>query len=129
MLTEQEKKRIKSDHKAFLEKRHLDIVKKLEEEERRKTRSKQDKELERIRQEEEETYYGDNPNYVKYTGSDGTPQWVNREEFEQKKYRKRRVRKKHERSWNKKLWEKTSVFVIVIAMILIIVLAFKIMDY
>jgi len=129
MLTEQEKERIINDHKAFLEKRHLDLVKKLEEEERRRARNTQDKELEKIRREEEEAFYGNDPNYVRYIGSDGSPKWMTKEEFDQKKYRKRRIRKKHERTWNKKLWEKTSVFIIVIAMILIIVVAFKLMDF
>lgn len=125
MLTEEAKYRIKQDHIEFLERRHKELVRRLEREKKEREEAEKRREIERIRQEEEDAFYDDNPNYVKYTGNDGRIKWVTREEFQRKRYRKRRVRKKHRRSFTKTLWNNISVILIVVCMLLIIYFAFK----
>lgn len=125
MLTKEAKQRIKQEHIEFLERRHKELTKRLNREENERIEAERRFEIERLRQEEEDAFYRDNPNYVKYTGHDGKTKWVTREEFERKRYRKRRVRKKHHRSFTKTLWNNISVILIVVCMLLTIYLAFK----
>ena len=125
MLTEEKREEIRQQHIAYLEKKHSELIRRMEDDEARRKESENDRELQRIRKEEEDTYYANNPDYVNYTSSDGSARWITREEFERKKYRRRKVRKRHERSIYRKIWERSSIVIIIIGMIAVIVIAFK----
>lgn len=125
MLTEEKKEEIRQQNIAYLEKKHNELIRRMEAENSRRLESEKDRELERLRREEEDVFYANNPDYVKYTSSDGSTRWITREEFERKKYRRRKVRKRHDHSIYRKIWERSSIVIIIIGMIAVIVIAFK----
>lgn len=125
MLSEETKERIKREHIEFLEKRHAELVRRLDTEEKQRQEELRQLEIEKIKQAEEDALYADNPNFVKYFSRDGKTKWVTREEFNRRRYHKKRVRKKHKPSWTKQVWNKASVILIVVSMILVIYFAFK----
>ncbi|MBL7191609.1 hypothetical protein ISS30_07915 [bacterium] len=125
MLTEQEKNRIKQEHCDYLERRHQELIRRIEDEKNIQREKELQEEYERIREEEEDKLYQDNSDYVKYISHDGKPKWILREDFEKKRYKRRRVRKKHKRSLKKTLIVKGSTIFIILIMIITAVLAFR----
>lgn len=128
MLTEEEKNRIRQEHWDFLERRHLELTKRLEAGERIRREREYSEEMMRIKEEIEDEVYKDNPDYIKYVSHSGTTKWILREDFEKKRYRRRKIRKKHKSSLKRKLLEKGSMALIIVLMLVTMYIAFKLVS-
>jgi hypothetical protein len=125
LLTEEEKERIRKDHRAQLEKKHRDIEGRVVEQEQMTVDKAVEDEIAAIHREEEDRFYKDKPDYVKVKDRYGNVRWMTKSEFEEKRYRKYKVRKKRKHRSSRKILERLSVILIIVAMIIIAIVAYR----
>ena len=126
MLTEEDKTQIRKEHRALLEKRMHETEDIVTDQEMVEHSKIIDDEVKEIQREEEDRFYADKPDYVKVKDRQGNARWMLKSEFEQKRYRKYRVRKKRTHRKSKRVLERLSVVLIILAMIIIAVVAYRI---
>jgi hypothetical protein len=125
LLTEEEKGRIRREHRSLLEKRQHDLENQVFQKEQTERDKAVEEETQAIIREEEDKFYQDKPEYVKVKDRNGNVRWILKSEYEQKKYRKYKVRKKRTHRSSKKLLERLSVLLIIVAMIIIAIIAYR----
>ena len=126
MLTEEDKERIRKEHRTLLEKRQHELEGQVAEQEMTQHSKLTDEEVSEIQREEEDKFYTNKPEYVKVKDRHGNVRWMLKSEFEQKRYKKYRVRKKRTHRTSKKILERLSVVLIILAMIVIAIVAYRI---
>jgi len=124
LLTEEEKERIRQEHRILLAKR-MQLQGEPVSSEPVETDRSDAEETNAILREEEDKFYGDKPDYVKVKDRHGNVRWMLRSEFEQKRFRKYKVRKKRKHRSTRKLLERLSVILIILAMIIITIVALR----
>lgn len=125
MLTEEEKERIRQEHRSVLERRHRDLEQQVTKREAEGSDKTVKDETAAIISEEEDKFYRDKPDYIKVKDRNGNIRWMLKSEFERKRYRKYKVRKKRTHRTSKKILERLSVLLIIVAMIIIALIAYK----
>ena len=125
MITEEEKERIRKEHRALLEKRQQELEHQVTAQEQSEHDKLVKDELETVIHEEEDKFYQDKPDYIKVKDRQGNIRWMLKSEFDQKRYRKHKVRKKRTHRSSKKILEKVSVVLIVLAMIVISIILYR----
>jgi adenine specific DNA methylase Mod len=125
LLTEEEKDRIRKEHRALLEKRQHELEQQVTAREQSEHEKETQGEAEEVVRAEEDKFYANKPDYVKVRDHQGNVRWMPKSEFEQKRYRKVKVRKKRTHRGSRRILERISVVLIVLAMIVIAIIAYR----
>ncbi len=115
-LTPEEVERIRREHRGLLARKDEEARNRLRQIELEAEPNQHYEELRRIRFEEEERLFKDDPRYILVTDSEGFQSYVLKEHAESRVHRKR-VRKKHRRNVKSFMRDYGSIALIVIVMI------------
>ena len=125
LLPEEEKERIRREHRAMLEKQQHELEGKVAEKQHLAHEDSVQEEREAIVREEEEKFYQDKPEYIRVKDKNGDIRWMLKSEFSKKRYRKHKIKKKRTHRKSKRLLERLSVVLIIIAMLIIAIIAYR----
>jgi hypothetical protein len=123
-LTPEEVERIRKEHRELLSRKDVEARARLHQMEIEQEPSAHYDELRKIRFEEEEKLFKDDPRYVLVTDDHGYQSYVSKEHAESRVHRKK-IRKKHQRGIRAILRDYGSIALIVLAMVALTIYAFQ----